>query len=220
MENEPTSLAPVQRLVGRMFRDKHDFINFNMTGIQGMEELVLGNMKLIDSESCQFCGSKLFLPEIHWGDETSLETFEEEQEIVCKKCGVVKIVEMPDGEDFCIFKELEKPKSYEWCNTKATANAGKFLIEMVNRCDAETVVEYLRLCVHENDIFLDSIENVIFSPMNPPNVRDNRAGPGDQVKAESAPVAGSGASTCWADFCNKCDKPKDCHPDCPHRARK
>jgi hypothetical protein len=30
-----------------------------------------------------------------------------------------------------------------------------------------------------------------------PNVRDHRAGPSDQVKAESAPVAGSGASTCW-----------------------
>jgi hypothetical protein len=32
-----------------------------------------------------------------------------------------------------------------------------------------------------------------------PNVRDHRAGPGDQVNAESTPVAGSGASTCWAD---------------------
>jgi hypothetical protein len=31
-----------------------------------------------------------------------------------------------------------------------------------------------------------------------PNVEDHRAGPDDPSKAESAPVAGSGASTCWA----------------------
>ncbi len=31
-----------------------------------------------------------------------------------------------------------------------------------------------------------------------PNVRDHRAGPSDQGKAESAIVAGSGESTCWA----------------------
>jgi hypothetical protein len=46
--------------------------------------------------------------------------------------------------------------------------------------------------------------------VRPPNVRDHRAGPGDQVKAESAPVAGSGASTCWAvspDTTTKEDKP-------------
>ena len=33
----------------------------------------------------------------------------------------------------------------------------------------------------------------------PPNVRDHRAGPSDQGKADQAIVAGSGASTCWAD---------------------
>lgn len=53
-----------------------------------------------------------------------------------------------------------------------------------------------------------------------PNVRDHRAGPSDPSKAGETIVAGSGASTCWADFCDKCDKPNDCHPDCPHRARK
>jgi hypothetical protein len=34
--------------------------------------------------------------------------------------------------------------------------------------------------------------------MNPPNVRDHRAGPSDQGKAEPGDVAGSGESTCWA----------------------
>ena len=33
-----------------------------------------------------------------------------------------------------------------------------------------------------------------------PNVRDHRAGPDDPSKAESAIVAGSGESTCWADL--------------------
>ena len=43
--------------------------------------------------------------------------------------------------------------------------------------------------------FSERIERAISSL---PNVRDHRAGPGDQVQAEKAIVAGSGASTCWA----------------------
>jgi hypothetical protein len=35
--------------------------------------------------------------------------------------------------------------------------------------------------------------------LNPPNVRDHRAGPSDPSKAKPSDVAGSGASTCWAD---------------------
>jgi hypothetical protein len=34
--------------------------------------------------------------------------------------------------------------------------------------------------------------------INPSNVRDHRAGPSDQGKADQTIVAGSGASTCWA----------------------
>ena len=38
----------------------------------------------------------------------------------------------------------------------------------------------------------------ILAAIHPPNVRDHRAGPGDQGKADQTIAAGSGASTCWA----------------------
>ena len=48
----------------------------------------------------------------------------------------------------------------------------------------------------------DWIEQVgfkLWDYIHPPKVRDHRAGPSDQGRAEQAIVAGSGASPCWAD---------------------
>ncbi len=66
--------------------------------------------------------------------------------------------------------------------------------------------------------FCDELKIVELS-FCPPNVRDDLAGANPHRQAENNPAAGSSPSTCWAG-CTKCDNPTECHPDCPHRARK
>ena len=56
-----------------------------------------------------------------------------------------------------------------------------------------------RLCFDGCNKYLVKMREPYRWKFNPPNVRDHRAGPSDQGKADQAIVAGSGASTCWAD---------------------
>lgn len=52
----------------------------------------------------------------------------------------------------------------------------------------------------------------------PPNLTDQRAGKSADEK-QNGSESGSAASDYWADSCNKCDNPSNCHPDCPHRSK-
>ena len=173
MNNKSSSCGQVHGVVGRIYRDENNFINLNITGIPGMEKLVLGNLlPMADCDrdaTCHFCNGPLFATERRYGEDATAESFETGDELVCKNCGVVKRAEANKDEEYCNFRNLESPEAYVWCDYRLTSEPGVFLVHMVTLCDKETVLEYLRFCTKDNGFSLEDIENVIFSPCLPPN---------------------------------------------------
>ena len=162
----------------RFYRDDsyEEQATFNVSGIPYMEAMLFNSMVPIDGEICQFCSSELFTRALYFdGEPVITGLYEECQEIVCKKCGVVKEIDA----DF-EFKELKEALPYEDYKIAEVASPVRFLKRMIETCEKETVLEYLEMCIQEDPneeykVVLLTIDNVIFTKCELPNAQDNRA---------------------------------------------